>query len=361
MAERTDRRRFIRTLVAGPLALTAAFAAVPHARAGGLPTWADETRLRAGTLPPGGKKFVPVMVTPYTDEGKIDFNHLSALVDFYLAAGARGLFANCLSSEMYNLSTDERIGLAEHVVKQVNGRVPVVACGSFGNNLEERAEFTKRMHQTGVKAVILITSHFALETESDDVLIGNFERFFGMTGNIPLGTYECPSPYKRLLTPKVFTQLLSDNRLIYHKDTSLDMSLVRAKLELAKGNPLEFFDAHAPNTMYSLQAGARGMSAIAGNFYPEIFVWMCDHALDQAMKEKVEWMQSEITRMDNVVSASYPRSSKYFLRKRGLPLREFSRSNTTPLTDKEKQVLDGVHGTFMGWCRDLGISRAFHA
>ena len=44
------------------------------------------------------KKFVPVMVTPYTQNGKIDLNGLERLIDFYMAAGVRGFFANCLSS-----------------------------------------------------------------------------------------------------------------------------------------------------------------------------------------------------------------------------------------------------------------------
>jgi hypothetical protein len=41
-------------------------------------------------------------------------------------------------------------------------------------------------------------------------------------------------PYKRLLTPKVLTYLVGTNRLIYHKDTSLDTKLIAEKLELSK-------------------------------------------------------------------------------------------------------------------------------
>src|SRR6185437_2485937 len=74
-----------------------------------------------------GKKFVPVMITPYQQDGKIDLNGLSKLIDFYLAAGAKGLFANCASSEMYSLSEEERLQLTRHVVKRVNGAVSVVA------------------------------------------------------------------------------------------------------------------------------------------------------------------------------------------------------------------------------------------
>jgi 4-hydroxy-tetrahydrodipicolinate synthase len=50
------------------------------------------------------KKFVPVMITPFNLKAKVDFDVVSNLIDFYLAAGVKGFFANCLSSEMYSIS-----------------------------------------------------------------------------------------------------------------------------------------------------------------------------------------------------------------------------------------------------------------
>lgn len=84
-------------------------------------------------------KFVPVMLTPYQSNKSIDFEVLSRLVDFYEAAGARGYFANCLSSEMYHLTPEERLQVTSHVVKRVQGRFPVVASGFFGDTLEEKS------------------------------------------------------------------------------------------------------------------------------------------------------------------------------------------------------------------------------
>ena len=301
------------------------------------------------------KKFVPVMVTPFTEQGKIDYKTVSALIDFYIAAGVKGFFANCLSSEMYALTPEERLSLTRHVVKHVNGRMPVVATGSFGETTKERAEFAKEIYHTGINAVILITSHFAKKEESDEIMLANFHEFFDLTDNIPMGTYECPAPYKRILTPEAFTSLLETNRLVYHKDTSLDFPLVKAKLDLIKGNRIEFYDAHTPNTMNALQHGAKGMSAIAGNFYPEIFVWMCNHANDPKLQKEVAWLQAELTKADSIISASYPMSSKYFLHKRGLNILPVSRTSPSPLTDQQMQTLDGVHATFMGWCDRLGI------
>jgi len=88
------------------------------------------------------KKFVPVMVTPFQQDGKIDLEGVTRLIDFYLAAGVKGFFANCLSSEMYQLREEERLTLTQHVVKRVNGIVPVVATGSFVSTILEQVTFT---------------------------------------------------------------------------------------------------------------------------------------------------------------------------------------------------------------------------
>ena len=309
---------------------------------------------RAGH-PAGERKFVPVMLTPYKSSLQIDFEGLSKLIDFYQEAGAKGFFANCLSSEMYDLDDEEKLNLVKHVVRRVNGKMPVVATGSFGNSIEARADYTKKMFDTGVDAVILITSHFAERDDEDAVLTGNLEKYLALTGNIPLGTYECPSPYKRILPLNALRFLLSTNRLVYHKDTSLDLKNIREKLAIARGSRLELYDAHTPNALPSMQMGAKGMSCIAGNFYPEIFSWMCKHIENAERKEDLQWLQSELTRVDSIISKGYSLSAKYFLAMRGLPIEINSRRNKTALTSAQKETLKDVYKQLQGWHERLGI------
>ncbi|TDH27460.1 dihydrodipicolinate synthase family protein [Segetibacter sp. 3557_3] len=303
------------------------------------------------------KKFVPVMITPFNLKAKVDLDAVSRLVDFYLAAGVKGFFANCLSSEMYSISEDERLDLTRHIVRYVKGRAPIVATGSFGLTIEDKADFTQRIYDTGIDAVILITGHYANVDDDDDVLMRNFDRMLKLTGDIPLGLYECPAPYKRILSAPVFEKLVATNRFVYHKDTSIELEQVKAKLAIAKNDPnLEFYDAHTPNAMHSLQMGARGMSSISGNFYPEILVWMCNNASNPDKQEEVKWLQAELSAVDPAIHVAYPMSAKYFLRKRGLPVRTISRAHALELTPQQKQTLDEIYDRFTGWCDKLDIT-----
>ena len=303
------------------------------------------------------KKFVPVMITPFNLKAKVDLDVVSLLIDFYLAAGVKGFFANCLSSEMFSITEDERLELTQHIVKYVDGKVPIVATGSFGLTIEDKAEFTKKIYDTGFDAVIMITGHFAKVDEGDDVLLGNFDKMFQLTGSIPLGMYECPAPYKRIIGADVFKKILSADRMVYHKDTSITHENVKAKLDILKetGNQLEFYDAHTPNAMFSLQQGAKGMSSISGNFYPEIMVWMTENASDPSKQEQVAWLQSELTRVDPLIHIAYPMSAKYFLQKRGLPVRTISRATAFQLTPEQRKTLDEIYDSFLSWCERLEI------
>ena len=306
-------------------------------------------------------KFVAVMITPFNLKAKVDLDALNSLIEFYMAAGVKGLFANCLSSEMFSISEDERLEITKYIVDRVKGRVPVVATGSFGLTIEDKADFTKKIYYTGIDAAIMVTGHFANVDDADDVLLRNFEKMFQLTGNIPLGMYECPAPYKRIIPASLFKQLLDAGRLIYHKDTSIVQDHVKEKLDILKtigNNTLEFYDAHSPNAMFSLQHGAKGMSSISGNFYPEILVWMCNNANNPDKQEDVKWLQSEISRVDPLIHQAYPMSAKYFLAKRGLPVRTISRTFALELTLAQKKTLDDIYNDFLGWCDRLGIKRA---
>lgn len=354
-----SRREFLGKLTTGALGLAFSVGAGEGALSGAFQDLEDssissKTAPVKVVAPTGEKKLVPVMITPLKSDLKIDFDGVSRVTDFYLAAGAKGFFANCLSSEMFFMDDAERLALTQHVVKYVGNKVSVVSTGSFGNTLEEKAKNAKDIYQTGVNAVILISSHLAGKEENDDVLIANFERFFDLTRDVPLGTYECPRPYKRVISPKVLKYLVRSDRVIYHKDTCEDIGKIKAKLQVLKNSKLEFYNAHTATALASMQLGGAGMSPISANFYPEILTWLCENANEPSKSEETKWIQSEIAAMEPVISKFYPVSSKYFLFRRGLPIEVVSRSKSK-IPIEQQQVLDNAYKTFLGWCDRLSI------
>jgi len=310
----------------------------------------------ASSLPQG---FIPVMLTPFLESGEVDYGGLKTLTEFYLKAGATGLFANCLSSEMFELSEQERINVTKTVVDQVAGRVPVVATGTFGGPIPEQAEFVKRIYQTGVQAVIVISCLIAAEEESDEVFLERSLELINLTDGIPLGFYECPVPYKRLVPSKILEKLVETGRVIYHKDTSLDLNEVIRRIKVAEGYQFGLYDAYMVNAVASLKAGAAGLSCIQGNIYPELVVWVCNHFNDPARIEDVKKVQQFFIDSMDIVHAAYPIIAKYGLQKRGFPVSTYTRREVGILTEELKQKMDELLGEIEKIQNELGITSNF--
>lgn len=298
---------------------------------------------------------VPVMLTPFREDLSLDTYCLEKLIEFYRKSGAGGFFANCLSSEMYQLDRQEQLTIAAITVKHSPSGIPVVATGSFGENLEDKIQCAKQMMDTGVDAVILITSHFADKGADARVFLDNLFTLVDRTPGIPLGTYECPSPYKRLLSASEFQLLTDTKRFTYHKDTSENIEQLTQKIAISNAGPYKVFNAHSGTAVPFIQRGGCGLSPIAGNFFPEIFSWICENAHKPDLSEQLAYMQQELIRAEKIVSLKYPLSAKYFLRKRGLPIQVNSRVRREELSKSDVAALDGLYSEFEVWCNELGI------
>ncbi|MBZ4190914.1 dihydrodipicolinate synthase family protein [Niabella beijingensis] len=274
------------------------------------------------------KGFVPVMLTPFKENGAVDFEGLDRITEFYLRSGAKGLFANCLSSELFELTDAEKLKVISRVMKAAGGQVPVVAAGNFGRTLKEQADFIKRVYDTGVQAVIVLTGLLAEEAASDTVLEDAIGRLLSLTGNIPLGFYECPVPYKRIISPQLLGKLVNTGRVIYHKDTCLNIEQVREKNRLCAGKPsFGLYDAYMVHAVASLRSGSAGLSCIQGNFFPELVVWLCKHYDNASLKKEVQLVQQFFIDEMDVMHRNYPKAAKYYLWKNGMNISVYTRES----------------------------------
>lgn len=83
------------------------------------------------------------MITPFDNKGNVDFQKLSTLIDYLLKNGTDSLVVAGTTGESPTLSTEEKIALFEYTVKEVNGRVPVIA-GTGSNNTKDSIKLTDR-------------------------------------------------------------------------------------------------------------------------------------------------------------------------------------------------------------------------
>lgn len=280
----------------------------------------------------------PAMITPLKMDMSIDWDGVDQLTDWYIDSGVTGLFAVGQSSEMFALSDDERLRLAERVVRRANGRVPVVASGTFDQALAAQVKFVRQMADLGVAQVVVIASMMAQAEDDDTVWRGNASRLLEATDDIPLGLYECPLPYHRLVSADLVAWAAGTGRFRLLKETSRSLSQLRAKIEAAEGAGLGVYNADATTLLESMKAGASGYCGIAANFYPEPLVWLCKHFLHADAAKA----QSLISMADPTIHHQYPVSAKYYRRQAGFAMTTVSRVSNAKLTGYDQRILDSI-------------------
>ncbi len=280
----------------------------------------------------------PAMITPMHPDKTIVWSVLEQLTNWYIDRGVAGLFAVGLSSEMYQLSDQERLHLAARVVECSAGRVPVVAAGTFGGPLEAQADFIRQMHATGVQAVTVILSCIAAPQDDDTVLRRNLEQLMDLTDDVPLALYECPQPYHRTAPVDVLGWAAKTGRFHLLKETTRSLEAVKAKIKAAQGTPLKVLNADATSLLASLEAGGNGYCGIAANFYPELLVALCA----EPQRRDTPLINSMVTALDPIIHQNYPQCAKYFHRHYGVSMSHHSRLGSVEFSPYDLRVLDAI-------------------
>ena len=218
---------------------------------------------------------VPVMLTPFDDAGAIDYAGLERLIEWYLAHGADALFAVAQSSEMQFLSLAERAELARFVVERVAGRVPVVASGHISDDLDAQAAELCAAAESGAQGVVLVTNRLDPQRQGSAALLDHLHRLLArLPSDLPLGLYECPAPYRRLLSDDELRACIDTGRFVMLKDVSCDLETVKRRVALAEDSPLKILNANAAIARDAMKAGSAGFNGVFTNFHPDLYRWL---------------------------------------------------------------------------------------
>jgi 4-hydroxy-tetrahydrodipicolinate synthase len=156
------------------------------------------------------------------------------------------------------------------------------------------------------------------------VFIAKLERFLAaVPDRVPLGFYECPHPYKRLVSPAIMRFCVGTGRFGFLKDTSCRIGDMRAKLEAARGSPFKLFNANAATLLASLRIGASGYSGVMANFHPDLYVRLC--TTWKSDPAGAEDLQDFLGLASAIEYQYYPVNAMYALSLEGLPIRLMSR------------------------------------
>ncbi|MFT7136520.1 MAG: 4-hydroxy-tetrahydrodipicolinate synthase [Akkermansiaceae bacterium] len=259
---------------------------------------------------------VPVMLTPMKEGGALDPAGLERLTDWYLANDAGALFAVCQSSEMQHLTVDERVSLARQVIAQAQARVPVVVSGHIATTLDDQIAELRAMAATRPDALILVTNRLDPDNKGPEAFRHALERILAaLPDDVPLGLYECPAPFRRLLSDDELAMCRDTGRFVALKDVSCDLETVKRRVKLTQGSPLNIINANAAIALAAMRAGSKGFAGVLANFHCDLYAWMYrNHAIDNDLMRELEVF---LAMAGNIEAFGYPRNAKRFHMRQG--------------------------------------------
>lgn len=283
----------------------------------------------------------PVMVTPFTENNTIDYDGVLEILHWYEKQGVQGIFAVCQSSEMFFLSWEERLQLIKFIIKHAPKGMGIIASGHVESNVDDQIRQAQAFIETGIDSFVFITNQFAKQGESEDVAKKRIEYLLENIEGESFGIYECPYPYKRLVSPDLLSWCAQTGKFGFLKDTCCSIPELKAKINAVAGTPLKVFNANAATLLESLKMGAGGYSGVMANFHANLYVWLCKHFKEEPQKAaKVQ----DLLGMASIVECQYyPVNAKYHLGLEGLDVNLFSRvqdfSHFTPSRQLEVEQL----------------------
>lgn len=272
----------------------------------------------------------PVMLTPFNQDKSIDYEGIEKLTEWYVQCGVDGLFAVCQSSEMFFLNDEEAQEVVRTVKRAAKNRVQVIASGHTAECLEKQVEQIIKIYEAGADAVILITNRLAKENESDEVWRKNAEKLLEkIPENIPLGFYECPYPYKRMISIQNLRWAANTGRFYFLKDTCCDARIIAERMEAVKQTNLKIFNANTATLLATLRNGVAGYSGVMANFHPDLYCWL----VKNYQKKEADYLSAFLTVSALIERQVYPLNAKY-----NLAQNENLKINITCRTRDEKEL-----------------------
>jgi len=215
------------------------------------------------------------LVTPMRADGSIDSDSLHNLVEFHIDNGSDAIVAVGTTGESATLSVAEHCHVVGQVVKQVNGRVPVIA-GTGANSTSEAIDLSQYAKDLGVDAVLLVTPYYNRPTQEGLYL---HYKAIAEAVDIPQILYNVPSRTACDLLPETVARLAEIPNIIGIKEATGDISRVE-QINTLCNTKLELYTGEDANTVDFIVAGGQGVISVTANVAPAAMHEMCAAALD---------------------------------------------------------------------------------
>jgi 4-hydroxy-tetrahydrodipicolinate synthase len=195
-------------------------------------------------------QILTAIVTPFRADGSVDLERFRALASHLVGSGSDGLVVTGTTGEAPTLSDEERLALYEAAVDEVGDRATVVA-GTGTYSTEHSVHLTRRAHELGVDAFLVVTPYYNKPPVRG--IVEHFEAIASVSDR-PIVAYNIPARVVLNLEPDTIAQLAEIPTVRAVKQAYPDLEQARAIVELG----LDLYAGDDDLVLPFLELGGRG-------------------------------------------------------------------------------------------------------
>lgn len=203
-----------------------------------------------------------VMITPFTAEGAVNIEALKGFVDWQIEQGIHGLIPLGSTGEFLSLSDEEKTLVAQTVIDQAAGRVPVLI-GTGAEDTREVVRLSRQAESLGADGVMIIPPFYC--TPTDDEIVHHYKTIAEAI-SLPIMVYNNPATANVDLKPELVARIAEIDNCLYIKESTLEVTRVRDIIRLC-GDKMTVFGGILG--FESFVEGAQGWVAVASNVAPK--------------------------------------------------------------------------------------------
>ena len=210
---------------------------------------------------------IAAIVTPFTEDGKLDEKGLGEIARYLLEKGVHGIMTTGGTGEGPHLLREERKTVARIVVEVVKGQIPVIA-GTAACSTMETILLTKDAAEVGADAAIVTPPFYFILPDSCI-----YEHFVKLAAsvNIPVVVYNNPLYTGNNLQPDLIAKLADIKGIIGLKQSNTDLGQLVEVIRLV-GNRIAILTGIDSQFYPSLCAGSKGIFSTAACVVPKQMV-----------------------------------------------------------------------------------------
>lgn len=204
------------------------------------------------------------LVTPFNENGEIDYEVLRELLEFHVESGTDAIVITGTTGEAATMSTEEQIETIAFAVEVIDKRIPVIA-GTGSNNTSHAVYMSVEAEKLGVDGLLVVTPYY-----NKTNLKGLEEHFLAVANSVktPIILYDVPGRTNVSIPPALVEKLAQHENIVGLKDATGDLSYTVEVMRRCGGD-FAIYSGNDDIVVPILSVGGVGVISVSANIIPK--------------------------------------------------------------------------------------------